>query len=464
MGTFVLLAAFLLVASATPIEHSSGTSDGDILDTNSEDGQSSLPGDGSVSDAERGSQPGDPSPEDGSQSGPSSQEGGSHSGHPSSEDGSQARQPSHEDDSPSGPPSHEGGPASSGEGSSVGETTSTPVSTASEESTSPTTTQFVTDLTNETAVNITNEKFPASPNETVTLPPDSDPPDCRNGSQLGHIFLQCEFECQGDQMEVAPPNATCYLYPPTAKTELRYNEMDNYTEVNSNETGVCLEGKCVPRPTDVPGFTTQSSPAESSTTQLVADSTQETGDLFTTPPDADPYDCRNATQRGHIYLACTYGCGGDEVLTASNNETCYIYPPNVTTEMVMSGQYNLSELHTNKTGVCFQGKCVEMSAETTTAATESSPAQNTSPETASETQSPVNGQPSVVTEKPNNLPESLPEPSQPRNTSAEAGGSSPHDTVTHNNLGQVEETSSTATNGPGTNVPDAVPEALPALT
>lgn len=260
-------------------------------------------------------------------------------------------------------------------------------------------------------------------NDTITTPEDADPYDCKNATQEGHIFLTCEYGCGGDEMLLALNNATCYLNPPNVTTELLLNKMDNHTQPNTNETGVCFNGVCVPRLTSAPASPTQSSPDQSGTTPTgeeieTEDQTQDSNDTFTTPADADPSDCKNATQKDHIFLTCQYGCGGDEMLTAMDNATCYLYPPNVTTAILLSGLYNYTEQHTNKTGVCLHGECVSTPDGTTAATTESSPARTTSPETANETQSPIDEQPSVVTEKPNDLSESSSESLPPQTTSA----------------------------------------------
>lgn len=252
MGTFVLLAAFLLAVSATPIEHPSGPSFEDTAGTDAENSPSSLPVDVSGTGAQHNSHDThtDGASGNGDQHEPSS---------PSSPDDASASEPASPQDAPQSSGEHEttevdnnddgqdnNGDASvstvsdSTEGSSVGETTSTPVSSTSEGPTSPTT-QSGADVTNETGVSV-----PGSSNGTVTLPPDADPTDCRNGSQPNHIFTLCEFGCEGDEMEVAPPNATCYLPLNNTDTLIAMAR----TAGDKRKTGRCVEGKCVEVTTD----------------------------------------------------------------------------------------------------------------------------------------------------------------------------------------------------------------------
>lgn len=281
MRTIVLLATFLLAASANPIADHNGSTE-DTADSQTEDvsnaGHDSewSTGDNATNDTKEeqtynDNVPGSPSDagegESGNAGGGDAFPGDTHTSLVSSVSASPTRDAG---DTSSG---NAGGAVTGGEGtedmdtwsvnsasatpttgSSVSETSSTPVSNASEGSTSPTT-NSVGDLTSKTAVSITDEIFPDSPNKTVTLPPDSDPTDCKNGSQPGHIFRECEFVCEGDEMQVAPPNATCYLPLNVNKTPIAMARIAD----DNRKKGQCVDGKCVDTTTavfDTPSFNT----------------------------------------------------------------------------------------------------------------------------------------------------------------------------------------------------------------
>lgn len=254
MRTFVLLAAFLFAASATPIEHNnSGASVENTVETGpenelpshhanvsapaSEQNSSDSPDDGVPSNDGQHEPPSLSSPEDNSRTSTE---------HQTSEDGDNAGDQDEDGDTNNTSVSTVSTPTE--RSSSVSETT-TPVSNASEGSTSRITTLSVADVTYETTVSTTGESLPASPNENVTLPPDSDPTDCVNGSQPHHIFQNCSFICQGDMAEVASNGQPCYLYPTGLQASvLKIGVGASIIQERSElEQGICLDGSCVSR-------------------------------------------------------------------------------------------------------------------------------------------------------------------------------------------------------------------------
>lgn len=163
---------------------------------------------------------------------------------------------------------------------------------------------------------------------------------------------------------------------------------------------------------------TSSVSAVSSTSAKPDTSTLQNDLLNSTPEDADPTDCRNASERNHAYLLCTYLCQGDEMFTAPNYSVCYLHPANVTTKIPMMEEYQHAENSGSGLGVCIDGQCVPKSTDTTTASTESSPAQSTSSEAGGKTESTINENTPATTEKTNSVSGHFPEQSTAQNTSA----------------------------------------------
>lgn len=257
MRTFVLLAAFLLAAAATPIEHhNSGTSLENTVETGPENGLPSHPGDVSSSASEQNysDSPADGAPSNDGQHEPpsvSSPEDNSRTSteHQTSEDGENAGDQDVDGDGDTNNTSVTTVSTATKRSSSVSETTLAPASNASEGSTAPITTQSVADGTYESTVSTTSESLPVSPNENVTLPPDSDPTDCVNGSQPHHIYQNCSFICQGDMAEVASNGQPCYIYPTGLEPSVLQIGVgaSRIQERSELEQGICLDGSCVSR-------------------------------------------------------------------------------------------------------------------------------------------------------------------------------------------------------------------------
>lgn len=104
-------------------------------------------------------------------------------------------------------------------------------------------------------------------------PPDDDPNDCNIRDGANHVYQQCEFVCQMDEVETAPENATCYLNQTQTLSQLpgvrsRTEEM---------EKGVCINGSCIrpPSETSLSTSTTEASTGSSTTETLVSTSTTD---------------------------------------------------------------------------------------------------------------------------------------------------------------------------------------------
>lgn len=237
MGTIVVIIAFLLAASASPIDQSSHDSSVESSGTNVHDELHSSP-DGVSSDVGNGSG------EDGTV--PHDVEHGSSSGDSTVSDGDYSQNQDEQSSSPSDTPSVS---TNSDASNNSGQAVSSSVSTATPMSTEPPT-DVVTDTTN------------------VTQPPDADPYDCQNRNPQTHTYDACTFSCGGDMMAQAPDYSRCLL-----------NYTGNFTEnsepagLPENATGVCVDGMCKQMPNNVTETTTQSSTATTTTT---ASTTSET--------------------------------------------------------------------------------------------------------------------------------------------------------------------------------------------
>lgn len=236
MGTFVCLAAFLLVSSATPIENFSNDPFQDPVEHREQDSElkshtSSDVADSSFTEETPSDTDVDLTLDNGANSGlsPSSSEDTNVT--------STERLPSD-------------APSDGASGHDANDNPSSPLShgNASANSTEP-----------------TPETPPST--ENVTPPPDDDPNDCKFTDGERHIYLQCEFRCSGDQMERAPENATCYLNETEATLTLP--AVQNWT---GKMAGICVNGSCVPLPTEASQSTAtdETSPSTSPTRTLTS--------------------------------------------------------------------------------------------------------------------------------------------------------------------------------------------------
>lgn len=292
-------------------------------------------------------------------------------------------------------------------------------------------------------------------NESVSTPGDADPTDCKNATQKNHTYVMCTFSCQGDELFTAPDNSSCYLYPPNVTNDIIIAEEYNHAQHKVMGIGVCFGGNCVRNLSTVPEATTESSPAD--------DSTQQRTESYTTPSDDDPTDCKNASKTNHTYVMCTFSCQGDEVFTAPDNSSCYLYPPNVTYEILIAEEYNHTQHTVMGTGFCFQGNCVRNLSMVSVAPTESSPGTTATATTSTTTATTTTvsaaetgGERESATVQTSDDPERSPQPSPPEDTPSETPNSSPEKPLPKVASAEKEGASSTTTKGP-LGLPGALP-------
>lgn len=269
MGTLVLIAAFLLAASATPVEILSGDSSDDHQDQHWE---SSVPEHTSVYDAvSAGTQGHSPDTHSG---GTSENDENDNSLSPSSSEDAAGRST---EEHPSGAVTDH---------SSDNDTNDGPSSPLPTQDDFPTSNEPQSELPPSTA----DSKPPA----------DDDPRDCNITDGEDHVYSSCQFLCSGDEMEVARENATCYLN----QTEATAAPFGVRTRMESNETGICRDGYCVPQPraypTSIP--TTEPSTSFSSTETSMSTSTTEISTSTSTTP-ATINDSRDTTTLERISMA-----------------------------------------------------------------------------------------------------------------------------------------------------------------
>lgn len=233
MGTIVVIVAFLLAASANPIDDASLHTNGESSNTNGHDGSHSsfeeLPKDDSeVSHAD------DTAPPD--------EENGFSGGEPQVSSGDESENQDEETASPNDTPSVSTGSDAS---NNSGNTVSTSVSTA-------------TPISTEDTAN-------------VTQPPDADPYDCQNRNPLKHIYDACTFLCGGDMMGTARDYSRCLL-----NYTGNFTEESEPTGLNENATGVCFQGTCIVKPNNATETTPQSpTVTTTTTTPTISESTPE---------------------------------------------------------------------------------------------------------------------------------------------------------------------------------------------
>lgn len=245
MGTIVVIVAFLLAASASPIDQSPHDSSGEFSGTNVQDDQHSST-DEVPSDVDKVSGEGDTIRHD--------EETGSSGGGDDSQ--------THDEETPS-----PGDMLSVSTGSDANNNSGMAVSTSLSTATSISTEgpiDLVTDTTN------------------VTQPPDADPYDCQNRNPLTHIYEACTFLCGGDMVATARDYSTCLL-----NYTGNFTEKSEPTRLEKNATGVCLEGKCIPKPNNVTETTPESSTATTTTTTSTTTTTPTISETTPEPSMAD---------------------------------------------------------------------------------------------------------------------------------------------------------------------------------
>lgn len=256
MRTFVLLAALLLATSATPIENSfPGTSVEHTVETDQERGPPSLPGDASSSASDVSNQ--DEMVQDDNTGDEV------YNGDITVTSVSTVSASTEPEDQPVEDGDHAGGENNNAD------TNNTSASTVSP-STQP-------------------EEPEQATNSSIGPPADADPDDCRNASKPNHVYLLCSYSCEGDEMFMAVNNSRCYLNPPNLTAKYPISVMYNSKEHHDNNTGVCVEGECVGKPTEDTSGPTESSPTQSSAVNTDRE-TENTGHDQASVVTAQPSD------------------------------------------------------------------------------------------------------------------------------------------------------------------------------
>lgn len=222
MGTIVLLAAFVLSVSATPLGSSfrdyiverSGA-DNDWMHYSNADGDSTAATELPTQDNES-----------------NNDEESEHHTHSSQEPSDDVN--ANTDDQPP---------------TSLVPATSTEAQTSNQPSTVPETTEevYTTQVDLRTIL----------PNENVTQPPDADPSDCQNATATNHTFLLCTYICGEDEVLVAANLSKCYLN----QTKTTPGLLGVRNRAEATETGICVDGECI-RPS--PQYSTSTSTTDTS--------------------------------------------------------------------------------------------------------------------------------------------------------------------------------------------------------
>lgn len=87
-----------------------------------------------------------------------------------------------------------------------------------------------------------------------------DDSDCNFTDGANHTYQKCQFLCETDEMQVALPNASCYLN----QTKTKFSSLGVRNRMEPIETGICQDGECIPRPPETSTSISTSEPSSSS--------------------------------------------------------------------------------------------------------------------------------------------------------------------------------------------------------
>ncbi|KAK8755809.1 hypothetical protein V5799_001489 [Amblyomma americanum] len=76
-------------------------------------------------------------------------------------------------------------------------------------------------------------------------PPRDPNPDCNVEKPEGHVYKQCEFKCEGDEMILLTHSQACRL------DEASLGKTISSARTGAEIRGVCLNGNCVPNLEDI---------------------------------------------------------------------------------------------------------------------------------------------------------------------------------------------------------------------
>lgn len=126
-------------------------------------------------------------------------------------------------------------------------------------------------------------------NNSLAPPLDADPEDCKNASKPNHIYLQCSYSCEGDEMFMAFEKSRCYLNPPNVTGRYPISILYNATVHHAKDIGVCMDGTCVQGTNEAPEDSTVSSTSKNTTAET-SETTETMKDDQGSAPTEKPGD------------------------------------------------------------------------------------------------------------------------------------------------------------------------------
>lgn len=271
MGSIVLFAAVLLVASANPIANYNSHSSEDAADSHTED--LSHPDHNSEFSTEANTAHDateEPTSSDnftGFDGEPeNTHSGNSDGGNMDGENSNSENTDSENAESGNADSGNANGGDTNGADADSGSTLTSSVNTVS---TTPTTVLNEENATNSpkdeaTSINEAASEDPTTPNPVsseIELHK-SDDSDCRFTNSSNHTYVKCQFVCEMDEVELAPANSSCYLN----QTTTTFGSLGGRSTLDSMETGICQDGDCVPRRTEAPTSISTTEPSTSAST------------------------------------------------------------------------------------------------------------------------------------------------------------------------------------------------------
>lgn len=271
MGSIVLFAAVLLVASANPIANYNSHSSEDAADSHTEDlshlDQNSEFSTGADTAHDSAKEPTSSDNFTGFAGKPVNTHSGNSDGENwnSENTDSENAESGNTDSGNANGGDGNGGNANSGDADS-GSTLTSSVNTVS---TTPTTVLNEENATNSSKDEATSINEAASEDPTTPNPVSSeielhksDDSDCRFTNSSNHTYVKCQFVCEMDEVELAPANSSCYLN----QTTTTFGSLGGRSTLDSMETGICQDGDCVPRRTEAPTSISTTEPSTSAST------------------------------------------------------------------------------------------------------------------------------------------------------------------------------------------------------
>uniref|UniRef100_A0A023FFG3 Putative secreted protein n=1 Tax=Amblyomma cajennense TaxID=34607 RepID=A0A023FFG3_AMBCJ len=147
-------------------------------------------------------------------------------------------------------------------------------------------------------------------------PPNNSDPDCNIISSQDHVYENCTFVCEGDQVSALNERQRCKL---------------------DGTEGECVEGECKP------------SLKEREDMPQIEIAKQSTG-------DSKPPGCNDNVTTPHVHKHCAIKCG-DSLEVLNNGEPCLLPEPSGVPSVRTYKAVERSETGTGQ-GVCKEGQCV----------------------------------------------------------------------------------------------------------